>query len=77
MNIDRLVDAIVKSNLCREHNKTDEEKEQWCMDYIKTLMEQGNMTIDEANSTLSAMGKIPYNDDPVDCANEELSNYGD
>ncbi len=76
MNIDILVNAIVKSNLCKNKIKTEEEKEQWCMDYIKTLIGQG-MTIDEANDFLSAMDKIPYDDDPIDCANEELSNYGD
>ncbi|MFA5323917.1 MAG: hypothetical protein WC373_14695 [Smithella sp.] len=53
-----------------------ENQQGWCVTFVKTLMDGGLSSI-EAYDTLHAMDNIPYKDDPVDCANEELSNYGD
>lgn len=55
---------------------TDRERERWCIAYIETLIDAGLSHL-EAYDTLHAMDDIPYDDDPVDCAKEELSNYGD
>ena len=45
----------------------------WEQKYILQLIKRG-YSRKEAYDTLHAMDKIPYDDDPVDCANEELSN---